>query len=241
MDGSKPRRGRTKLYLGFAGLAVLVALAGFSRTFFLPLFAGGFEAQPIVYAHGLLLYGWVALFLVQTLLVHRRRTGLHRTLGWWGAGLGLGVVLSTLAVAHLAARRVLGQAGPDQASGELLVVIIEMAMFSALLVAAILQRARPDTHKRLMLLALIGLLGPAWFRFRHFFPPVENPLFLYSIVLADSLILIAAAWDWLVTRRLHPIWPLVGGLMVAIHCFEVFGFGTPPYQTLANLLARPWL
>lgn len=48
-------------------------------------------------------------------------------------------------------------------------------MFTGLVAAGLINRRRPEVHKRLMLLATLLILWPAWFRFRHFFPGVPRP------------------------------------------------------------------
>lgn len=231
---------RPRLFLWLAALGLAAALIGFAKTFFYPLLTGTFRADPMVYVHGLFLFGWVGFFLSQSLLVHSKRLRLHKQMGWVGAGIATGVVVTTLYVAVLASRRS-AAAGSPVANGELFVVMIEMAVFSALVVSAFLLRRRPEAHKRLMLLALIASLGPAWFRFRHYFPEVDNPLFVYTILLADSLILIAAGADYLRNRRIHPIYILVGGAMIIIHLIEVFAFDTAAFQALSNSLAGPFV
>jgi len=238
-QASRVRRSRLFAVLGTLGIAV--AIIGFTKTFFLPLFAGTFSAHAVVYLHGAFLFGWVIFFATQSLWVQRRNVRLHRKMGWFGAGLVAGVVMSTLAVATLASRRTAAAGDLDLASRELFVILIEMTVFSALIAAAFAWRRRPDIHKRLMLLALIASLGPAWFRFRHYFPPVENPVFLYSVLLADSLVVIAAVVDVVRERRIHPVYVFAGTGMVLIHLAEVFAFGSSWFGALANLLARPFL
>lgn len=239
MAGTIRKRSRVFVFFGLA--AAVVALIGFAKTFFLPLLTGAFSAPLIIYLHAVCLFGWVALFLAQSLLVQRRDLSRHRQLGWLGAGLAVGVVTTTLAVGILASRRTLAAGAPVVANAEMLVIMIEMAVFASLVSAAILQRRRPDVHKRLMLLALLGSLGPAWFRFRHYFPAVDNPILFYSLILADSLILIAILADYLRDRRIHWVYPIVGGAMVLVHLVEVFGFATRPFQVVANILAGPLL
>ena len=225
--------------LGAFGIAV--AIVGFAKTFFLPLFMGTFSAHPVYYVHGAFMFSWVIFFAGQPLWVHRRNLRLHKRMGWIGTGIVAGVVLSTFAVATLASRRTAAAGDLDTASGELLVVMMELTTFSALIVSAFLLRHRPDVHKRLMLLALIASLGPAWFRFRHYFPPVENPIFVYSVLLADSLVVIAALVDFIRERRVHWVYLFVGSGMVCVHLIEVFAFGTPWFQATANAVARPFI
>ena len=230
---------RSRLFLWAGAFGVAVAIIGFAKTFFYPLITGTFTAHPLVYVHGVFLFAWVAFFVAQAWLVHRRKLRSHRKMGWAGGAIAAGVVLSTLAIATLASRRTAASGAHVQANGELLVIMIEMTMFSALIVSALLVRKRPEVHKRLMLLALIGSLGPAWFRFRHYFPEVGNPLFFYSVLLADSLILIAAMSDLLRNGRVHWVYPTVGGAMFIVHLVEVFGFEWPALQSLAKLVAGP--
>jgi len=139
----------------------------------------------------------------------------------------------------MASRRIAAGGAVAQANSELLVIILEMIVFSSLVGAAILFRRRPETHKRLMLLALIGALGPAWFRFRHYFPAIENPVLFYSLLLADSVILLAIAMDLRAGRGLHPVYLYAGGAMVAVHCVEVFAFPTAAFQFVADRVAAP--
>ncbi|MGA9580550.1 MAG: hypothetical protein WBR13_01100 [Allosphingosinicella sp.] len=239
MNQSAKPAPRSRLFLWAGAFGVAVAIVGFAKTFFYPLITGTFTAHPLVYIHGVFLFAWVAFFVAQSLLVQRKKLRLHKKMGWAGGAIAAGVVLSTLAIATFASRRTASGGAPVQANGELLVVMIEMTMFSALIAWALLVRKRPEIHKRLMLLALIGSLGPAWFRFRHYFPEIGNPLFFYSVLLADSLILIAAVSDLMRNGRVHWVYPVVGGAMFTIHLFEVFGFEWPAFQSLANLLAGP--
>lgn len=241
MSDRTKQEARSRLFLFIGVLGVLVAVAGFSKTFFYPLLTGTFSAHPLIYVHGLFLFGWVGFFLWQSQLIHRRRLRVHKNMGWLGGSLAAGVVLSTLAVAVLASRRIAASGEVGHANGELLVVMIEMTMFAALITSALVMRKRPETHKRLMLLALIGSLGPAWFRFRHYFPEVGNPLFLYSILLADSLILVAALSDLIRRRSVHWVYIVVGSSMVAVHLVEVFLFDTRLFRAIAGAVAGPFV
>ncbi|WP_338501074.1 hypothetical protein V6R86_00235 [Sphingomonas kaistensis] len=231
-------RRRSILFLRLAALGVAVAAIGFGKTFFYPLVTGTFRADPMVYVHGIFLFGWVGFFLSQSVLIHKKRLRLHKQIGWAGAFIAAGVVLTTLYVAVLASRRS-AAGGSPAANGELLVIMIEMLVFGALITAAIQLRRKPEAHKRLMLLALIASLGPAWFRFRHYFPEVSNPLFFYSVLIADSLIAVGAIADYLREKRVHPIYIFVGGGMFLVHLVEVFAFDTAAFQVLADLIAGP--
>lgn len=218
-----------------------VALVGFGKTFFLPLITGTFSAPVAIYVHAVLLFGWVGFFATQSLWVHQRNLRLHKRMGWIGGGLVAGVVLSTLVVATIASQRTAASGDSDLANRELLVIMMEMAVFSALIVSAFLLRQRFETHKRLMLLALVASLGPAWFRFRHYFPSIENPIFIYSLLVADSLIVLAALADWIRERRVHWVYAFVGTGMVCVHLVEVFAFDSAWFGAVAEVIAKPFI
>lgn len=241
MDRKLERAQRSRLFVWMGVGGVLVALLGFTKTFFIPLFSGAFSAPLLIYVHGAFLFSWVIFFATQSIWVHRKDIRVHKTLGWVGAGLVVGVVVSTLGVGTLASQRTAATGDIDLASRELLVIFLEMTMFSALIVSAFFLRRRADVHRRLMLLAFIASLGPAWFRFRHYFPPIDNPVFFYSLLLADSLIVIAAVSDFLRERRVHWVYAFVGSGMVGVHLVEVFAFDTTWFGNVANAIARPFI
>src|SRR5690606_18902661 len=97
-------------------------------------------------------------------------------------------------------------------------------IFLALVIAGLLSRNNAAAHKRLMLLATIVVLWPAWFRFRHYFPSVPRPDIWFAVVLADSLIVIAIIRDKLTYRKIHPVLLYVGLFIIAEHAFEVMMF-----------------
>lgn len=232
---------RPQIFLFLAAIGIWAAIIGFAKTFFLPLLSGTFSAPLLIYVHGAILFGWVFFFAAQSLWIHRRDIRLHRRMGWLGAGLAAGVVISTLGVGHLASLRTAAAGNIDLANREFLVIVLEMAAFAAIIGAAFALRRRTDIHKRLMLLALIASLGPAWFRFRHYFPAVENPIFLFSLLIADSLIVIAAVADFLRERRVHPVYLTVGPAMVGLHLIEVFAFGSEGFGAVAAVIAGPFI
>jgi hypothetical protein len=206
------------LYLAIAFLAI--ALTGFSTTFFVPLALGTFDAPSIVYVHGVLLFGWLLLFLSQSALARSRNLTAHRRSGWAGACLAMAIVVSGIYVGVFAARRDLAATGQDWPFGAFVNIVIEMVVFGSLVAAAVASRRSPESHKRFLVLATISALGPAWFRFRHFMPFVPNPLLTFSLV-ADSVLLVVLARDWLTLKRVHPVYIWAGGAMVATHIIEL--------------------
>ena len=224
--------------MAFAFLAI--ALIGFSTTYFAPLARGTFGAPPIIHIHGVLLFGWLLLFIAQSSLIHNRSFVTHRQLGVFGATLCVGIVISGVLVGLHATRRDLAAGGGDDfVLGQFVNVLIEMLLFGALVTSAIVLRRDGESHKRLLLLATISALGPAWLRFRHLLPAVPHPFVTFSL-LADSLLLIAIARDYFVVKRVHPVYFWAGGAMVAVHIVELLASTSAPWVRLSRwLLGMP--
>ena len=233
MNSETRVRSRFFVYMAYGFLAV--ALTGFSTTFFLPLAQGSFDAPAVVHVHGLLLFGWLLFFLAQAHLIAARRVVNHRQLGWAGAGLAAAVVISGIAIGFFATRRDLAAGGGDFARGQFVNILIEMLTFGALVAAAVVFRHDRETHKRLLLLATISVLAPAWLRFRHLLPWVPNPFVVFSIV-ADAVLLLAVAQDLRVRGRVHPAYIWAGGAMVAVHVTELLASGSALWLRIARLL-----
>lgn len=186
-----------------------VALIGFSTTFFLPLIRGTSAESPVTYVHGTLLFGWLLFFIAQASLIRVRSVSVHRRLGWLGAALGVAVVSSGVAVSF---NKALAARGEDVVLGEFVGNLISFVIFGSLVAAALVLRRDSASHKRLLLLATIFILGPAWFRFSYLFPSVENSVFFLAMYFP---LLVAMAHDVLTHKRVHPVYVWVGCLFVA--------------------------
>jgi len=225
------------LYMSLGFLAV--ALIGFSTTFFLPLARGTFVAPPVTYVHGALLFAWLIFLVAQASLIRVRNVFVHRRLGWLGASLGIAIVISGVAVSLYVTRRDLAAGRGDVVLGEFVGLLFTVLIFGSLIAAAIVLRRNSESHKRLLLLATIWVLAPAWLRFRHLFPAVENPMVVFSII-ADSLILVAIARDLGAYKRVHFVYVSVGGLMVAWDILFPFAFQSATWLRVGRwLLGEP--
>ncbi len=230
-----PTRSPFYVYLSIAFLAI--AIVGFSTTLFVPLARGSFSAPPVVKVHGALLFGWLAFLIAQATLVKSGNRSLHRRAGWLGFALSIAIVVSGVLVGLFAARRDIATTTEDWPYGAFVNIVIEMVVFGALVGAAIAWRRDPQSHKRLLILATISALGPAWFRFRHFLPFVPNPLVTFSLV-ADAVLLVVIARDWLVDGRVHPVYLWAGGAMFIVHIVELAAADTRLWIALGRWLLQ---
>jgi uncharacterized membrane protein len=219
-------------YLGFGLLALAAVFIGFSTTYYLPMMRRSFAAPLVVHLHGALSLAWVLLFIGQTLLVRNHQTALHRRLGQAGAPLAAAILVSGMGTALWATERDL--ATVPTAVTNMVGTLTSLAIFTAFVVVGVVMRRKPDWHKRLMMLAAVVVLWPAFFRFRHLIPWVPRPDIWLALVLADLPIVVAAVRDRVVYGRVHPVWAIFGTALVLEQSLEVLIFETPLWRELGR-------
>ena len=222
------------LYTAIGAIGLFAALVGFSKTFFFPLASGMFQAPWVIYIHGAFAFTWVVLFLVQGLLIKAENWRLHITLGTLAVPVAVGLAVTLPIVGKYQVERDIASGLGDTAISAILGIFTAALLFTALVAAGLWYRGKSETHKRLMLLATISTLWPAWFRFRHYFPSVQSPELWFALVLADSLILLAWLWDYRENGRVHPVLLWGGLLVIADHTFETFAFDSGPWRVVAK-------
>ena len=185
-----------------AVLIPIIVLIGFARTYYLKgLF--GTPALPglLVHLHGIVMTSWVVLFITQIWLVAARRTRIHQRLGILGAILAALVCLVGVATAIAAAAR--GAAAGPEALRFLVIPFGDLLVFAILIGTALYFRRRMDIHKRLMLLAAVAILPPAFARFPLHFVETSGPFAFFC--LTDLFLLGCIIFDTIKQRRLHPV------------------------------------
>lgn len=235
MVNSWARDRATPFYLGFALVGLVVIALGFSVTYVLPMARRTFSAPWFVHLHGAAALGWIFLLIAQAKLVRWRRTPMHRRVGQLALPLALLVWASGIATAVWAAHRDLPEQG-TAATSSLAGAVSGLTLYLLLVIAAVATRHRPDWHKRLVILATIQVLWPAFFRLRHLFPAVPHPDVWFALVMAYSPILIAALRDRRRYGRIHPVWLFVGPALVIEQSVEFAFFD----QGLLRLIGQ-WI
>lgn len=229
---SKPKE--RYFYTGMAALLLIVVFLGFSRTYYLrPAFRSE-SLQALLHVHGFVFTLWIALFITQTTLIATKRTRTHMRLGVAGGVLAvLMVVIGTLT----ALIRAKSFAPPPGFSSPLVFLTIplgDMLGFAILVSAAFYFRRQVDTHKRLMLLATIGLLPAAIARLPFDLILKYGPLAFFG--LTDLLIVPCLIFDVVTRGRPHRATVLAGAFMVISHALRV-----PVGNTHAWIAFATWL
>jgi FtsH-binding integral membrane protein len=221
--------------LFFTGMALASALMLFLG--FLPSYfhrSSELPALTLLYQlHGAVFTAWVALLVAQTALVAGRRTDIHRTLGVAGAVLAALVFVVGVAVSVETLRRNGGPPGGDPRKF-FAIPIGDIIVFGVLVIAAVVERRKPETHKRLMLLATISLLTAAVARFLRQVGMGGAPgLFLGTDVFVLALVL----YDLASRGRVHPATLWGGAMVVGFKPLLYYALaGTPAWLALADAL-----
>jgi hypothetical protein len=206
----RPRRAPRKLhgfFIAFTLLFAAIVLAGFSRTFLIPMARGTLDKPLLVHVHGALFFAWTALLVGQAGLAASKRLRAHRRVGAVAGWLvlpmlALGTIVATSDTIH-DFRAGDGDAALAFYYGEL----ADLAMFGLLAGGAMLLRRKPEFHKRWVILGSLGLIGAAIGRI-----PEISGLFLYIFL---GLVASVAAYDLASRRSLHPA-TLVGAAVLLL-------------------------
>ncbi|KIC94375.1 hypothetical protein [Flavihumibacter solisilvae] len=230
------KKKKTSFYLVIGITGIFAVLGGFFTTYLSPMTGAQFHLPAVIHIHGAFAFAWILLFLAQSVVIKSRNFPLHKTLGYCGIFIALGTALTMLPAGFFAVEKGLAKGEGQTAISSLPGVFTSAIMFIALVGAGYWYRKNPRYHKRIMLLATIVLLWPAWFRFRHYFPSVPRPDIWFAVVLADSLIIIAWIADGLTYGKVHPVLLYTGLFIIGEHALEVALFDSEPWRVLANCL-----
>lgn len=221
------RRAYVRYYFAaLSAMLVVLSLVAFGDNLFTNVGQPS-NSDPKMIVHGLFTGGWIVILFVQTSLVSARKVALHRKLGWWGAAIAAGLVLSTL---YLFVAVWKGWAHMD---AEVKANRLLMAGFVPFAALGFLRRRRTDEHKRLIFGGTLLLLEPILARVYDplvvplldaiFGPPPQaaavppfDPylqiLFAVWLGLFGSLML----YDKFVLHRVHPVtWAALGWFIAA--------------------------
>jgi hypothetical protein len=187
-------------YLVMSLFIAFITIYGFSQTIPTRLIHPAIARPFLLWIHGATFSAWLALFIVQSALIRTRNVRLHRSLGWFGAGLAVVMVPLGFAIALIMGRFHIHQlhdpAAPAEAS--LIASFYDMCAFAILFGLAFSWRRKPELHRRLIFMATCGLTAAAFTRF-----PIEALQQGFTYVCVDALIVLGVLRDLVVGRRVH--------------------------------------
>ncbi|MGZ3377972.1 MAG: hypothetical protein ACXU8S_15365 [Phenylobacterium sp.] len=253
--GISPR----KFYMAMAWTCLAVAVLGFMPTYFLPLAQSKFDAPVIVHIHGLVMFSWVAFFVVQASLVSSGNVLAHRTWGVAGVSIITAMVFIVTAVVSMRVRQVSQPGVPaDITEGTKAfswVTIGTLVLVVPMFITAIANIKKPEIHKRLILLITVAMLAAPIARwFLTFLAPPPDPnapplpagvvpappvqVAIAPALVGDIILLIAMTYDWRTRGRPHPVY-LIGGAILLIQQLTVVQVGhSALWQAVATWIGK---
>jgi hypothetical protein len=204
---------RNRFFLTIAVSLAILIVAGFSRTYYLRTLFELPPLPPLLHLHGIMFTAWLVVFVVQARLIAAHNVRTHMKLGVAGAVLAGGVVIvgTAAAIATLQSSRVYPMG--LSAAQFLPVPLSTIALFGTFVALALVLRRRPAIHKRLMVLAMIAVLGPPTARLialAH-----AGPHFLaIQMTVTGAFLLWCLLDDWIRHRMVHPVFAIGGALLL---------------------------
>ncbi len=206
-----------------------LVLYGFSRTYFLAGMVRAPLPNTLIHVHGAAFTLWMVLLFVQTALISAHRVLWHKRLGLFGFGLAVAMVILGLLAATDALRRGSGPLGLSPATFYV-IPVTDMVLFGIFISFSYRLRSKPAAHKRLILIATIGLTGAAVGRFPGFFH--ANPRLQDLVPLV--LLLTIALYDRIALGRVQRTTLWAGGTLMVVHLARIPLAFTPAWQAFAR-------
>jgi hypothetical protein len=231
---------RTVERVFYGGMAILLCVCvcvfiGFSPTYFQAGLMRAPLSSPILHIHGAVFTLWMLLFVVQAALISARRVKWHRSFGTVAFCLPpIMIVLGVIAAIDALHRGVkIGSLDPAVSAA---IPLIGIVGFAIVIYASWRARRRPDAHKRLILIATMGLVAAAFGRFpwaRIGLPPAAG-----AVTGLGMLILILIVYELIAIRRIHRSTMWAAPLIFASVALAVPIGMTPVWHAFAALLNR---
>lgn len=227
-------------FVVWLGMIWLGILAGFGVD--MSRFLHESPAAPVVvYVHAAVFSTWLLLLTVQILLVVGDRVALHRRLGWLLAGWAC--LMAVLGPWAAFASQTLVMHGPDYDPPFLSIQLGGITSFLILTAWGLTLRRNPAAHKRIMILATVGLVDAGFNRFSGWlWPAMPNSVvvwYLWTYYGNILIIALMASWDWWRGRLMKQFAIGAAGLL-AWECMEDFLCHWGPWKVFTTGLIAAW-
>ncbi|MGD0799484.1 MAG: hypothetical protein ABR910_17345 [Acidobacteriaceae bacterium] len=220
----------------FASMALVLwatVLYGFAKTYFLAGMVAAPLPNKLIHIHGAAFTLWMVLLVVQIGFVSAGKIAWHKKLGLYGFGLAVAMLILGALAATDALRRGSAPLGLTPQTFYI-VPLSDILVFGVLVFFAYRARRRPAAHKRLILIATIGIMDAAVGRWPVAFlqtNPRAQDLVPFAFLLAVMI------YDLISLRRIQKA-TLWGSLFViVVHLTRVPIGMSPIWQRFAHHMA----
>ena len=217
---------RSKFFLYTSYFLLVIVLIGFSPTFYLRSIFDVPAIPLYVYAHGVAMTAWFIWFCVQTTAAYSGRVALHRKLGTIGITIGVLVLFSGAFTAVKLAPRLLEKYGNIDSDMPRIAAVVwgnlaGLIAFGGFLFLGFLYRQKPEIHKRLMLLASIGITLQALGRIAKF-SMIDLPAGPFALIGLLMMLMMVGVFDKRSIGSVQPVTWVGGCALLTI--LITFGF-----------------
>jgi hypothetical protein len=179
----------------FPAMALLIlgiVVTGFGKSYFLAGMVRAKLPNALVHVHGAVFVSWIFLLVIQPWLIAAHKVKWHMKLGL----LSLAIVPAMSILGVLTLFDFLRRAAPDEGAELLLVGDLEILLLFVFLTSwGFLARRDAASHKRLMILGTMAIMGPAIARWDLGIPA--------SLGIIFALPLLVVAYDLWILKRVH--------------------------------------
>ena len=225
-----------RFYLLIALLLAGLVFVGFAPTFYLNGQFNHFPLSGLHILHGTVFSSWIALLIVQSALISARRVRVHRSLGYAAIALVFLMVVLGVTIAIYAVRRGTTPPGAPPPPVFFAIPFFDMIVFSALVGAGFWYRNRPETHKRLMIVATLSIVPAASARILlnlHVGAPILKAYGTSFLILLGCMV-----YDYATRRRVYPAYLWSGLFFVVSVPLRLYISGTNAWLSFAHWITR---
>ncbi|WP_341225733.1 hypothetical protein [uncultured Arcticibacterium sp.] len=217
----------------FLTLVVLVLL-GFWPTYFAKFLNGTADFSFYFHFHAAMAATWVALLVLQPMLIKNKKVALHRKLGKLTYVLLPLFFLSVILLKH---HSIGGEVSPSLGAS-LWLQLKDLVIIGIMYGIAIWHKKNIQIHARAMIATGIVFIEPSLGRLiiNVFYPADFTTGFIVTIVIVYALLLILIFLERKQSKG-RWIFPLVGVLYILFHWLYLFGISFPAWDAFASWFA----
>jgi FtsH-binding integral membrane protein len=194
-----------------AWLILLTVFAGFAQTYYLAGLVTAKLPSTIIHVHAVVFSCWMLLLITQTSLAASGRIHIHRRLGIAGFVLAsLMIVIGPWAAIDMLVRG--GPVGRDPRAF-FAIPLSTILIFAALVVSAFRARRNPPVHKRLIILATVGLLPAAITRWPMAVFHHNTMVSMWSSYVFALLVILYDLWS---SHKIHRVTLAASAFLIVI-------------------------
>jgi hypothetical protein len=225
-----------RFYLLIATLLAGLVFVGFAPTFYLNGHFNRFPLSALHILHGTVFSSWIALLIVQCALISARQVRVHRSLGYAAIALAVLMVALGVIIAIYSARKGSALPGLPPPLVFFAIPFFDVIVFAAVVGAAFWYRNRPETHKRLMIVATLSIVPAASARIflnLHAGAPILKAYGISFLILLGCMV-----YDYATRRRIYPAYLWSGLFFVISVPLRLFISGTNAWLSFAHWITR---